>query len=103
MSIVRSLELYIYYRVPGADAARCVDAVRGWQCRHGADASRLHARMLVRREDGVAETTCMEVYRGAAVAEPGFGEWLDGEITALWAAERLPAVNRHREWFEPCA
>lgn len=97
----RSLELYIYYRLPAADAARCIAAMRAWQRTHD-DGVHLLASMHL-RADADVQATCMETYRGPAVAEPGFADWLAGEIGAIWRAAALPPVQRHPEWFTPCA
>lgn len=96
-----AVELYVYYRAPGALGEPLRAAVEAAQRALAARHPELQARLLQRADAASAEATWMEIYRHPA----GIGAALEAEIeVALQAALSGFATGaRHVEHFVPCA
>jgi phosphoribosylformylglycinamidine (FGAM) synthase-like enzyme len=84
---------FVYYKLPAADAARCIAAARRMQ-RALAVTSGVHGQLLQRTDEAGANATLLEIY--PKIADPvAFAALLD---QALQAAA-LPVAGRHLERF----
>jgi Domain of unknown function (DUF4936) len=95
-------ELFVYYRVDGANAAAARRAVRAMHDRLCRDHPGLQARLLIRAGDGSTPQTWMEIY-----ALPGCAEGIDASLEAVIEAAAadwrdLVAGPRHVEAFIAC-
>lgn len=88
------VELYIYYQVDDAHAARLLPVVRSMQAalvaRHGIGTS-----LKRRPESEQGRQTWMEIYTGVPA---GFSATLDAAVTAA-GVQHLIAGSRHTEVF----
>lgn len=93
-----SHRLYVYYRLPAADAAAVTAAVHAMQA---AWRPALRGELLRRASDGDTQVTLMETYE----ADGGVSAALQAQIEA--EARRVltawPQIVRHTEVFVPCA
>jgi hypothetical protein len=92
-------ELFVYYRIETAHAARARDAVVAMHARLRALHPGLVARLLFRDDDGSGSRTWMETY-----ALPGSGEGVDRRLAAAIEADaaswaHLRVGPRHVEAF----
>ncbi len=91
--------LFIYYRVPAADAPAAEPHIRAAQSRLVAAHPALMAELWRRPEEKDGLQTWMEVYRHPC----GVSEALQAEIErAMGAATRWIVGERHVEVFVPC-
>jgi hypothetical protein len=98
-------ELYVYYRVRGADSAAAEAEVLALQAELRAATPGLQARLLKRPDEQDGRQTWMEIYSmESAVNIDGVSARLEASIEAR-AAERLTHVDgiRHVEVFLACA
>ncbi len=94
-------ELFVYYRIAAADAARCEALVRGLQARLMHEIPGLRARLLARPSTGDAERTWMETYAldaegGPSTVDASLEQRIDAEAAVLAPYLRGP---RHVEVF----
>ncbi|HEX7439213.1 MAG TPA: DUF4936 family protein [Caldimonas sp.] len=98
-------ELFVYYRVPAAQAAAAEAEVRALQADLRAATTGLRTRLLRRPEESGGRQTWMEIYAFDAAQEPaGVSPGLQAEIEAA-ALRRLTRIDgpRHVEVFMPLA
>ncbi|HEX7435363.1 MAG TPA: DUF4936 family protein [Caldimonas sp.] len=98
-------ELFVYYRVPAAQAAAAEAEVRALQADLRAAMTGLRTRLLRRPEESGVQQTWMEIYAFDAAQEPaGVSPELQAEIEAE-ASRRLTRIEgpRHVEVFIPLA
>ena len=98
-------ELFVYYRVPAAEAAAALAQVQALHAELRSIAPGLDARLLRRPDEAGGQQTWMETYALDACEGPaGVGPELQAEIEAR--AARLVtriAGSRHVEVFIACA
>jgi uncharacterized iron-regulated membrane protein len=98
-------ELFIYYRIPVADAAAARTLVDAFQARLRQRHPGLSARLLRRPDERDKQQTWMETYSfDSSVQVHGVTPELQAEIeTQARALGHLIAGDRHTEVFIPCA
>ncbi len=88
--------LYVYYRVPAAALAGCVQAVLALQAGQVQAKPGLCAELLRRPDLRAGEVTLMEAYHGPARA---LTDELPEALAQAAARAGLPSA-RHAEWFD---
>jgi hypothetical protein len=98
-------ELFVYYRVRGADSAAAQQAVTALHARLRQQFPRLVARLLCRAEVSGEDPTWMETYamgprEDAAGITAEIQQAIEAEARTL--VQPLVVGTRHVEVFEPC-
>jgi hypothetical protein len=93
-------ELYVYWKLPRAQAGAAFEAVRRFQARLRSTHPGLQARVVQRADEAGPLATLMEIYtRSCAFAGVDAEVQADIEIQAVAALSGLEAGPRHVEVF----
>jgi len=94
-------QVFVYYRVPAADATSVIAAVRAFQAALQAQMSGLTCALSRRADEAPGPVTLMETY---SHPDGIVADWRDRiEATARPALALWVVEERHVEVFVPCA